>query len=483
MKVRKLEIQLRGDDRRVIARPFIVNTARVGAVMHRIEQLAEATVEKLLENLRRDFYQRHHETASIFEENYRVAAARIGWKDEWSLSRRHLAGAYFTMEYSVDSAALFNPSIVAHPDQSNAPRGGLKFIMSLRATGEGHVSSVVFRTGTINNKQCVELDPAATTLHRARIVPDRQYHKPTFRQKLNELGVLQSVIDIVLGKLNETFTIIDYNDVVEDTRPLMQNIAGSNEAVRTMSWLVSSNYHITLAADANLSELVIFPNSEGESHGIEDLRLVRFVEDDGQVFYYGTYTAYDGVRTLPMMICTRDFKRVEVHSLNGPGAANKGLALFPRRIGGRYIMCSRIDGENLYINTSDSAYFWESATRLATPRYPWEFMQIGNCGSPLETKEGWLLLTHGVGAMRSYAIGAVLLDLNDPLKVIGHLPEPLITPTDGDREGYVPNVVYSCGAIIHDNYLYVPYAQADKSTTMAAVSMDELLNRLLENRL
>jgi predicted GH43/DUF377 family glycosyl hydrolase len=209
--------------------------------------------------------------------------------------------------------------------------------------------------------------------------------------------------------------------------------------------------------------------------------MVRFVEDDGSVLHYGTYNAYNGFRTLPMMMCCHDFRRIEFHSINGAAALNKGLALFPRRINGKYVMCSRIDGENLFISYSDSVHFWEHAERLITPKYPWELMQIGNCGSPIETKEGWLLLTHGVGPMRCYAIGAMLLDLKDPLKVIGHLRQPLITPLADEREGYVPNVVYTCGAMIHGDHLLIPYAQADKSTGISAVKLSALIDRLCDS--
>jgi predicted GH43/DUF377 family glycosyl hydrolase len=482
VNVKRLPIRLEGDDRRVIARPFILGTNRVSTVLHRVDTLDESVVVQLLQKVRRDFLSRHRRTDAIFDEHYRVAAGRIKWKDDWSMDRRLLAGSYFTMEYSVDSAALFNPSIVAHPDQNGVPEGALRFVMSLRATGEGHVSSVVFRTGLITRDNGIQIDAAPSTLHRARIVPDRQYDKGMFHWKLMEMGLSGDIIGTVMGKVGDSFSVDQLVNAIDDSRPALREVAGSNDALRTIHWLASSNYHIDLAAEAPLSELVIFPMSEEESHGIEDLRLVRFIEDNGQASYYGTYTAYNGVRTLPMMMYTRDFKRIEVHSLNGAGAANKGLALFPRRVDGRYIMCSRIDGENLYINSSDSAYFWSSATRLTAPRYPWEFMQIGNCGSPLETEAGWLLLTHGVGPVRTYAIGAVLLDRDDPLKVLGYLPEPLITAEESEREGYVPNVVYTCGAIIHRGYLYIPYAQADKSTSMAVVKLSELLARLKESR-
>ncbi|HEY7090126.1 MAG TPA: glycoside hydrolase family 130 protein [Tepidisphaeraceae bacterium] len=481
MNITRLPIRLTGDDRRVIARPFILGAARAQSLLNRISELDEPTVEKLLTKVRADFGTRHLRTDELFEEHFRMASRLAGWKDGWTPSRSLLAGAYFTMEYSVDSAALFNPSIVAHPDQSGVPAGALRFVMSLRATGEGHVSSVVFRTGLITVDNEVQIDPPPERLHRARFVPDRTFDRPLFSQKLREIGINRGIIDAVVNKLNESFTLQELTIAVEDARQQLKDVAGSNDALRTMNWLASSNYHISLEASASLSELVIFPMSEEESHGIEDLRLVQFHDDNQQMCYYGTYTAYDGVRTLPMMIHTRDFHRVEVHSLNGPGAANKGLALFPRKIGGRFVMCARIDGENLYINTSDSAYFWDSAKRLVAPRFPWEFVQLGNCGSPLETDDGWLLLTHGVGPMRTYAIGALLLDRDDPLKVLGYLPEPLITADDHEREGYVPNVVYTCGAIIHTGRLFIPYAQADKSTSLAVVDLNELLDRLTDH--
>lgn len=483
MKVTQLPIHLSSDDRRVIVRPFILGPARVKSVLNRIAELDETSVEKLLEKTRADFINRHPRIDAVFEEHFRAAARQVHWTDSnWSTSRRLLAGAYFTMEYSVDSAALFNPSIVAHPDQSGLPPGALRFVMSLRATGEGHISSVVFRTGVISSSNEVTLDPVPTTFHRARIVPDQQYVKELFHRKLMEMGVEAQTVSTVMEKLGERFTMDELTQAIEESRPALRDVAGSGQALRDIRWLAVSNYHIELPPRANLSELVIFPMSEDESHGIEDLRMVRFVDDDGQACYYGTYTAYNGVNTLPMMMHTRNFRRIEVHSLNGAGAANKGMALFPRKVRGKYVMCSRIDGENLYISFSDSAYFWASATRLRVPRFAWELMQIGNCGSPLETEAGWLLLTHGVGPMRTYTISALLLDRDDPLKVLGCLPEPLISASGADRDGYVPNVVYTCGAIIHAGSLFIPYAQADKRTSMAVVKLDELLAELLANR-
>jgi len=349
--------------------------------------------------------------------------------------------------------------------------------MSLRATGEGHVSSIVFRTGVVNPDDTVSLDTLPERLHRSQMLPDRQYVRGVFKRKLVEMGMNMALCSAAIDRLPERFTL-------DELRAAIGNIKGDNaqqcDAVRkTVLWLAESNYHIEVAPDARLDELAIFPMSPDESHGMEDLRLTRFVDDDGSITYHGTYTAYNGVRTLPMLLSTNDFRRIEFHSLNGKSALNKGMALFPRRINGRYVMCSRIDGESLFIATSDAMHFWESADLLIRPKHPWELMQIGNCGPPIETPRGWLLLTHGVGPMRTYSIGAIVLDLEDPRKVIGHLREPLLAPTDAEREGYVPNVVYTCGSLQHLDDLFIPFALADTSTSLAVVTVNALIDQAM----
>jgi predicted GH43/DUF377 family glycosyl hydrolase len=479
--VRRLPIRLAGDDRRVIVRPFVLSNGRVRTLFERLDGLEEETAARLLAEVERGYGDRHADLRATFDEHFAIGADLIGWRAQWSGARRALAGAYLTMEYAVDSAALFNPSIVPHPDQSGLSRGELRFLMSLRATGEGHVSSIVFRTGVITPRLDVRVDPLPAKLHRSRVAPDRSYERGLFGRKLAEMGVGGVAAEQVLRRVPERFTLMQLSAAVEEARATLDGVQNAGEMLRTMLFLAQSNYHIDLAAAAALSELVIFPMSEDESRGIEDLRMVRFVEDDGAVSHYGTYNAYNGFRTLPMLMCCNDFRRIEIHSLNGAAALNKGMALFPRRIDGSYVMCSRIDGENLFISYSDSVHFWEKAQRLITPKYPWELMQVGNCGSPIETPQGWLLLTHGVGPMRSYAIGAMLLDLRDPLKVIGHLREPLIFPLPDEREGYVPNVVYTCGAMVYREHLLIPYAQADKSTGIAVVDLGRLIERLLQH--
>ncbi|MCS7033710.1 MAG: glycoside hydrolase family 130 protein [Phycisphaerae bacterium] len=482
LPIRPLPIEIEGDEGRVIARPFILGSQRVATLFQRVQRLSDEEVATLLAQVVRSYADRHPDLFELLDEHYRDGASMIGFANHWDLNRQRLAGAYLTMEYAIESAALFNPSIVPHPDQSNLPPGAVRILLSLRATGEGHVSSIVFRTGTISASGEVSLDPFPRKLHRSRISPDRRYLRHLFWRKLGEMSIRGKVVDAVLSAVPEKFTLSELMAAVTAARASFESSPEAPELLRTILWLASSNYHIDLDPDAQLSELVIFPMSEEESRGIEDLRLVRFVDDDGSVTWYGTYTAYNGLRTLPMLMHTTDFRRIEFASLNGNAAQNKGMALFPRKINGRYVMCSRIDGENLYISTSHSVHFWETAQRLAAPLHPWELMQIGNCGSPIETEHGWLLLTHGVGPMRTYAIGAMLLDLADPLKIVGQLDQPLLAPVEHRREGYVPNVVYTCGAMVHRDTLYIPYAHADKATTMAAIPLKPLLQKLMEKK-
>jgi len=481
LPVRRLAIRLEGDDRRVILRPFVMSHGRVQTLFERIEAMPEEVVAQLLTDVLASFADRHVRLTASFDEHFKIGVELTGWNRPWSKTRQELAGAYLTMEYAVDSAALFNPSIVPHPNQADLPAGAVRFLMSLRATGEGHVSSIVFRTGTITTDLQVSIDPLPSKLSRARVAPDRTYDRNLFVRKLGEIGVHGHIVEQVMQNIPDLFTLRQLSAAVEQVRLATVGnggVAHTAELLQTILFLAQSNYHIDLKPGTPISELVIFPTSADESRGIEDLRMVRFTELDGSVCYYGTYNAYNGFRTLPMMMSCVDFRRIEIHSINGAAALNKGMALFPRRIDGNYVMCSRIDGENLFISYSKDVHFWHHAQRLITPKYPWELMQIGNCGSPIETPAGWLLLTHGVGPMRCYAIGAMLLDLNDPLKVIGHLRQPLIAPLGEEREGYVPNVVYTCGAMVHGNHLLIPYAQADKSTGISAIELEPLLRRL-----
>jgi predicted GH43/DUF377 family glycosyl hydrolase len=479
LEVHRLPIRFEPQDDLVIALPFFHGgEARVQSIFRRVAELSDDDVERLLKLVSEKFTHRHAGIERVLEEHYDMATKMATMPDPVSVTRRRLIGSYFTMEYAIATAALFNPSIVPHPNQHRVPEGGLRFLMSLRATGEGHVSSIVFRTGIIQADQSVVVDPPRPQLRRLRLSPDQLYSKPLFRRKLGEMAIDQQAVDLVLSGLEDRFTILELERALAEARQQQPDLMKFEETLEGIRWLARENYQLRLPDDAHASQIVIFPQSDNENRGIEDLRMVRFVDDDGSVAYYGTYTAYNGYRALPQLMVTTDLHHVDVCTLNGACAQNKGMALFPRKIDGHYVMCSRIDGVNLYIMYSDLPQFWETAQLLRAPKHPWEFMQIGNCGSPIETPVGWLLLTHGVGPMRTYSIGAMLLDRDDPLKVIGHLDEPLLLPTEEEREGYTPNVVYTCGALVHGDYLYMPYAMSDTATGFAIVELKPLLERL-----
>ncbi len=479
LEVCRVPQRFAANDSRVMTRFFFPGDEhRAKAIVQRIMDLSDVEVDNLLAHVLHNFSSRHHDIKSVLSEHYVRLGDHVPLNGHIDSQRQLLIGAYFTMEYAIEAAALFNPSIVQAPNQDDVPDGAIRFLMSLRATGEGHISSIVFRTGIIDRKGVLRFNPPSRFARRVRVVEDRLYDNKIFRLKLEEMGACNQLAQSVLDRLDPQFPMSGLNDVIDGLRNELEAPQALQETADNMIWLARSNYHLKVPPDADPSELVIFPSSENESHGIEDVRLVRFIEDDGSVLYFGTYTAYNGHCILPQIIETEDFQSVKVHTMNGRYAQNKGMALFPRRIDGWFMNISRIDGENLYLMRSDNIRFWNEAQILQTPRYPWEFVQIGNCGSPLETEAGWLLLTHGVGPMRQYCIGASLLDLNDPSKIIGQLREPMLVPTEGERDGYVPNVVYSCGALIHNGQVVIPYAVSDSATTFATVPLDNLLSHL-----
>ena len=481
MNVTRLPIRVVANPRRVIARSFIPGgPSRIRAVIERVRALPDAEVSTMVAALVADYRQRHKDVRGIFRQSYAIANALIGELADPSEERRLLLGAYFTNEYSLESVALFNPSMVAHPDQNGVPRGSTRFVMSLRACGEGHISSIEFRTGIVDAEHRVTIDPPTRFALTARPVDDALYDKESYVLKLREMKAHRPIAEQVLAVLDARFTVSDLKYALERCRPEAERTQ-YKELGDNMLWLAHSNYELDFSPDAELSERVIFPVSESESRGIEDARFVRFVHADGRATYYATYTAYNGMRVLPQLIETSDFRHFKINTLNGVCVQNKGMALFPRKVGGQYLMASRLDGENIYLLASDNIHFWNESKLVYAPKYPWEFIQVGNCGSPIETDAGWVLLTHGVGPMRQYWLGALLLDLEDPSKVIGSLSEPLLVPNADERDGYVPNVVYSCGALRNGDHLIVPYAVSDSHTSVATLSLPELVERLLAN--
>lgn len=472
--MKRTSIKIERDTSRVITRLHVPSAERIPRIIERVLHLSSREVEHVLENTFLNFSDRHKNLRQILQRHFSAVSGYVGNDTRITAAQQLLIGAYFTMEYAVESAALFNPSIVPDPDQSNVPAGGLRFIMSLRATGEGHLSSIVFRGGIIDHMNTISFSPVGDYVETPEIQVDSVYDRHLFRRKLHEMNVAEVTVHQLCNQLSEEFT---RNQLMQQIESLLagDNTAEHDEAIDSINWLADSNYEIKFPDDHQLSERVIFPLSENETSGIEDARFVRFSEENGEITYYATYTAYNGVNILPQLIETKDFVTFNIVTLNGKAVQNKGMALFPRKIDGRYAMLSRQDGENNYIMYSDHLHFWREPQLLQQPTYPWEFVQIGNCGSPLEIDEGWLVLTHGVGPMRQYYIGAILLDLHDPSRIIGRLKHPLLTPNDDEREGYVPNVVYSCGGLIHHNELILPYAMSDITSGIATISISEIV--------
>jgi predicted GH43/DUF377 family glycosyl hydrolase len=477
-KVKRKKKQIWGDTSRVITRPHIPSGAnRIPKIIQRIADLSDTAAEDLLAQIMLDFSERHKDIRRVFERNLNKVRDHVPRDAVLSETKRALIGAYFTMEYSIESAALFNPSIVLHPDQSHLDKGSLRFIMSLRAIGEGHLSSIVFRSGVLDRDNTFIFDPTSDYVERPDVRLNPVYDRHLFQLKLNEMEACNEVTAHILGQLPEDFT---YNELKEKigalgSRPIFSE-ARQDQTFEIMYWLANSNYEVGFHPDHRISERVIFPVSKNESGGIEDARFVQFFDDNGEVTYYATYTAYNGFTILPQLIQTKDFIKFKVITLNGKAVKNKGMALFPRKIDGSYVMLSRQDGENNHIMFSDNIHFWQESQIIQEPEYPWEFIQIGNCGSPLEADKGWIVLTHGVGPMRQYCIGAMLLDLENPSRVIARLKEPLLVPREEEREGYVPNVVYTCGAIFHNSDLVIPYGIADIASGIATVGVRELIN-------
>lgn len=484
LQVNRTNIQIRPDPSRVFLRAFETSgRERIQRIVARVMALSRSEAEREASIMLESFEGRHEKLQAFLLTRFGHVSEHLITDRPLNRCERLLIGAYFTLEYSLEAAALFNPSIVRHPDQSGIDEGSMRFLLSLRATGEGHISSIVFRTGVIDRQGGIALDQPSPFVAAADVHPNPSYDKHLFERKLVEMGLLSHLAQRLMDQLPDSFS---FEKLKQLTNQVLRSdrLANTDSAqiVESVLSLARANYELSFDTGDDCSERAIFPTSPTESRGIEDARFVAFKED-GQTTYYATYSAYDGQLVFPQLLETKDFTQFKISTLNGPEVANKGMALFPRKLGGSYAMLSRQDGENIYLMYSDQLHFWYEKRILMRPTYPWEFVQIGNCGSPIETEAGWLVLTHGVGPMRRYTIGAILLDINDPGQVIGRLKEPLLEPTQQEREGYVPNVVYSCGSLIHADKLIIPYAMSDQSATFATVSVKELLRELKANPL
>jgi predicted GH43/DUF377 family glycosyl hydrolase len=482
VSITRKNVKFTPDSSRVVARYFVNGSDRVRKMLARIMGMSDKQVAVSLEHTLGEFASRHRNISRVF---FKHCANIQDIIEELSIDysalsddRKMLIGSYCTMEYSIESAAFFNPSIVEDFDQSFLERGEKRIIISFRATGEGHISSVVFRRGILDKNNDLQVMKVGDHIDKAEISHKKLYNKKRFEKKLAEMHIPEKYSVSIMKGLPEKF---EYYALKESVNAFLNDTSISSEgrmAMEEMTWLADSFYDVEFKHDSDITERVLFPVSESESRGIEDARFVRFIDDDKTEKIYATYTAYNGHTILPKLLSTEDFYTFRVMPLHGSGAQNKNLALFPKKIKGKYAMLARIDGVNNYLMYSDRPTVWNKPVIIQEPRYPWEFVQVGNCGSPLWTEEGWLVITHGVGPMRRYCIGASLFDLDDPSKEIGKLSEPLLSPREDEREGYVPNVVYSCGSIIHNDSLILPYAVSDYSSTYSVVNLAELIEAL-----
>jgi predicted GH43/DUF377 family glycosyl hydrolase len=475
-------IKVKPDSKRVIARFFFNGQQRAIDVIKRVMNLSEDQVFRIVSPLLAEFSRRHRNITRILYRNCNKVKAIIENLDidfeDMSHWRKLLLGSYFTHEYSIESAAFFNPSIVEDPDQSDLEEGEKRLIISFRAVGEGHISSIAFRKAIVDKDNVINILPVGNYVDEAEVIRDTLYEKKLFFEKIVTARIDKGVIKELKTKLKDKF---DY-EALRQTVLQMQESQHSDKKkteLEKVLWLSDSYINISFSLDTDISDRVIFPMSELERKGIEDARFVKFTNPDNSVIYYATYTAFDGALIMPKLLQTTDFYNFRIRPLHGDGATNKGLALFPRKINGNYMMLSRIDGSSNYLMSSSNINIWENPKMLQQPLCPWEFIQIGNCGSPIETERGWLIITHGVGPMREYVLGASLLKLDDPFVELGRLKEPLLSPDHDEREGYVPNVVYSCGALVNNRKLIVPYGLSDYSSSFVTIDMGALLDKIM----
>ncbi len=473
MTINKSDVKIVANPKAVIAQFLsLPGNNRVVNVIERVQKLTEEETTHLLQKAMNDFGNRHRNLQQIFTQHFeQIQKSHAHLLSSFSDKKKTLLGAFFTKEYSIQSAALFNPSIVPHPNQTDLKKGEQRFVMSLRATGEGHISSITFQTGIVDAAGEIKLDEPPSCFTSLQKNKEALYTKEFIKRCVKENDDFDAAL---LDSLPASFT-------ADEAVRILKNEAKTNPVIlpfiEKIEQIFDSNYELKPRANLPLNECAIFPSAKAECMGMEDVRLVQFNED-GKTTYYGTYTAYDGRQIKSMLIETDDFNVFKIRTLYGTAISDKGMALLPQKVNGKYVMISRQGGEKINIMFSDKLYHWDEYQTLLEPEYDWELVQMGNCGSPIKTNKGWLLLTHGVGVMRTYVISAVLLDLSDPSKVIATFQKPILAADEEEREGYVPNVVYTCGLLKHNEQLIIPYAVSDSAIRFATVIVDELLNEM-----
>jgi predicted GH43/DUF377 family glycosyl hydrolase len=479
----RLDVTLGPDPRRVIVKLFVPGEdaalvhSRASAIVERVADLDIDETARLLHRTLERFGDRHHDLVATFRHHYDLVRHRVTRGSDISPAVRLLVGAYFSHEYAVEAAALCNPSMVAHPDQAGLAAGQLRVAISLRQIGEGHVSSIGFATAVLGPQGRIRVAERSGPLMTGRRAAVR-HRRDLLAAGLAENGWDTEASATVLDALADSFDDDDLERTMGRLPADLLTRRTTQEALEQVRRTTAVSYAVTFPSEVPLHQRVLWPATPQESNGIEDARFVRFI-GDGETEYRATYTAYDGRRIAGRLLRTSDLQHFEVTPLRGAGAGNKGMALFPRPVGGRELALCRCDGETLGLTTLDAHNRWQPPVPLHTPHRGWELVQVGNCGSPLETSAGWLVLTHGVGPMRRYAIGALLLDLHHPDRVIAELPGVLLAPDDAERDGYVPNVVYSCGGLIHADRLWLPYGMSDARVGFATADLGTILDALV----
>ncbi|BEL12220.1 glycoside hydrolase family 130 protein [Actinoplanes sichuanensis] len=476
-------ITMAPDGRRVVIKLFVPGEDahaihnRASSLIERILQLDEGDINTLLDDVLNRFAGRHHDILGVFQHHYEVVQHRVPNEIELSPAARTLIGAYFSHEFSVEAAALCNPSMVPHPDQSELLPGELRVAISLRQIGEGHISSIGFCSAIIGPGAAIRMEDRDGPLMIGQRV-GAKHMRHQLCAALAEEEIDNEASAYVVSALPERYDDHEFEEILGHLPAELLARPTTPTALEAIRRIVGSDYAVTFPATIPMHQRVLWPSTPTESRGMEDARFVQVLDPDGRTAYQATYTAYDGFNIAGRVIFTRDLRHFEVTTLHGPAARNKGMGLFPRYINGKKYALCRSDGETLGLSVRDEQHRWQHVGPILVPHRGWDLIQVGNCGSPIETEAGWLVLTHGVGPMRRYAIGAMLLDLDDPSRVIADLPQGLIDPDEIEREGYVPNVLYSCGGLVHDGRFWLPYASSDVRISFASMPLDRLLHRM-----
>jgi predicted GH43/DUF377 family glycosyl hydrolase len=480
MIAHRVRAELRPDPARVVAQLFLPGEelyrarSRASQIVGRVMCLAEDEAERLAADLVRDFGGRHRDYPELLRRHASIVSAHVEEARELTAARTLLLGATFTAEYATEAAALCNPSAVLGPDQSGLRAGQARVALSVRGIGEGHISSIGFCSAVIGPGAQWSFEPRLLPVCAAATTPAR-WRRAHLHAVLADQGHLDELAETILHALPAELEGADLERALAEAHRDLLNRAGSAATVDLLRTVVSSAYNASFADDTDLGQRILSPSAEEESNGMEDARFTRFTDDDGTAEYRATYTAYDGRRIAPRLLISSDLRVFRAHRLAGPAARNKGMALFPRKVAGRYLALCRSDGESTSLASSADGYVWDPPVLLQEPSAPWEMLQVGNCGPPIETSQGWLVLTHGVGPMRVYVIGTLLLDLEDPTRVVGYSKTPLLSPSPDEQDGYVPNVLYSCGAFLHDGLVWIPYGIDDSRIGVAYAPLAEVL--------